>query len=122
MNLTRCSIFFVLLGCFFLVVPAAHSASIKERMAARIPEINTLKDQGLIGENNAGLLEYRTAQKPKQAMIAEENKDREAVYRAIGKKQGAPPSLVGQRRAKMIAEKGPANHWYQNSGGEWYQK
>ena len=122
MNLSRVSVFFIVFSCFLLAVPAAYSASIKERMAARIPEINTLKDQGLVGENNKGLLEYRTAKRPKQDLIANENKDRNTVYRAIAKSQGAPLELVAKKRAQMIAQNGIPGRWYQKANGEWYQK
>lgn len=91
-------------------------------MAARIPSINKLKDQGLVGENNTGLLEYRTNNKPEQSLIKDENTDRQKVYAAIGKKEGVSPTLVGQRRAKMLADKGKGGHWYQANNGKWFKK
>lgn len=91
-------------------------------MAARIPSINKLKDQGLVGENNTGLLEYRTNNKPEQSLIKDENTDRQKVYAAIGKKEGVSPTLVGQRRAKMLADKGKSGHWYQATNGKWFKK
>lgn len=111
----------VILSLFFTAT-ALQAASLKDRMADRIPAINALKDQGLIGENNTGLLEYRTGQKPDQAMIQEENNDRQTVYGAIAKKEGVSPTLVGQRRAKMIAENGKSGHWFQGADGKWFQK
>lgn len=99
-----------------------YAASLKDRMADRIPSINALKDNGLIGENNTGLLEYRSGQKPDQATIQDENTDRQTVYAAIAKKEGVSPTLVGQRRAKMIADNGKSGHWYQAANGQWYQK
>jgi uncharacterized protein len=122
MNLYRGSFVFVILSCFLLVASLAHSATIKERMAARIPEINALKDAGIVGENNMGSLEYRTAEKPKQELIEAENNDRTIVYNAIAKSQGASVQLVRQSRAKMIADNGPAGRWYQNPDGSWYKK
>lgn len=106
----------------FLTSSTLYADSLKDRMAARIPAINTLKDGGLIGENNGGLLEYRTAQKPEQTMVQEENGDRQTVYTAIARKEGVSPALVGQRRAQMIAEKGKSGHQYQAADGKWYQK
>lgn len=106
----------------FLSTGLLQAASIKDRMAERIPAINALKDQGLIGENNVGLLEFRTDQKPSQALISEENSDRQTVYAAIAKKEGAPAELVGQRRAKMIADNGKSGHWFQAADGKWYTK
>ncbi|MFN2353584.1 MAG: YdbL family protein [Desulfopila sp.] len=122
MKLSHYSSLLILLVCLLLLVPAVQSASIKERMKARIPAIDTLKDKGLVGENSQGFLEYRTAQKVRQDLIASENKDRKIVYEAIGKRQGAPAKLVGQRRAKMIVENGEKGHWFQRPNGQWYRK
>ena len=120
----RLTAFPILVAIFalFLTSSTLYADSLKDRMAARIPAINTLKDSGLIGENNAGLLEYRTGQKPEQTMVQEENGDRQTVYAAIAQKEGVSPALVGQRRAQMIAEKGKNGHWYQTADGKWYQK
>lgn len=104
------------------MVTIGHSASIKEQMAARIPAINALKDQGVIGENNKGFLEYRSGGNQQQELIQAENADRAAVYKAIGINQGASPDLVGERRAKMIAENGQAGHWFQKADSSWYKK
>lgn len=122
MHRTRFFSFFAVLVCLLLLTPAAQAASIKDRMKDRLPEINTLKDQGLVGENNRGFLEYRTGKKVKENLVASENSDRQTVYEAIGKSQGAPADLVGKRRAKMIAENGQAGHWYQKPDGSWYRK
>ena len=100
----------------------SSAASIKDRMVARLPAINTLKSKGLIGENNKGLLEFRTNNKPQQDLVIAENKDRKAVYEAIAKKQGVKPALVGQRRAKQIADKGSPGLWFQRPDGTWYKK
>lgn len=104
------------------IASTVHSADIKERMAARIPAIDALKDQGIIGENNQGFLEYRTADKPQQQLVMEENKDRAMVYGAISQQQGAPVALVGERRAKMIVDNGQAGQWFQKPDGSWYKK
>jgi len=120
----RYNVFALLLVLFSLLLTAGtvQGASIKERMASRIPAINALKEQGLIGENNTGYLEYRSSQRPSQALIQEENRDRQTVYAAIAKKEGVSVQLVGQRRAKMIVDKGPSGYWYQKGNGQWYQK
>jgi uncharacterized protein YdbL (DUF1318 family) len=116
------SFLFVLIACSLLVVVSAQSASVKERMASRIPTINTLKDQGVLGENNAGFLEFRSGNKPHEQLVADENKDRALVYEAIAKKQGVSSTAVGQRRAKMIVENGKPGHWFQKGDGTWYKK
>ncbi len=107
----------VLCGAFTL-----QAASIKDRMLARIPAINALKDKGTIGENNRGFLEFRTGDKSQQGLINAENKDRRSVYAAIAKKQKVDVALVGQRRAKQISDKGSKGHWFQKPDGSWYRK
>ena len=47
--------------------------------------------------------------------------DREKVYHAIAKQQGATVELVGQRRALQIAAKAKPGEWVQNKKGEWHQ-
>ena len=60
-----------LVGCLiiamiFLGAVNTAAESIKDRMVARLPAINTLKDKGLIGENKDGFLEFRTGDKAQQ--------------------------------------------------------
>ena len=105
----------------FLFVQPGYSASIKERMAERIPAITSLKDSGVLGENNKGYLEFRGAKKSEQ-LVQDENNDRGVVYNAIAKKQGASADLVGARRAQMIAQNGNAGQWFQKNDGSWYKK
>ena len=100
----------------------APAASIKDRMLERIPAINALKDKGVIGENNRGYLEYRSADKPEQQLVNNENSDRKAVYQSIAQQQKVDAVLVGQRRAKQIADIGQKGHWFQKPDGTWYQK
>lgn len=100
----------------------APAASIKDRMLERIPAINALKDKGVIGENNRGYLEYRSADKPEQQLVNDENSDRKAVYQSIAQQQKVDAVLVGQRRAKQIADIGQKGHWFQKPDGAWYQK
>jgi len=122
MNISRLSIFMLLFLFLLASISSSQAASIKERMAARIPAINALKDKGVVGENNQGYLEYRAAEKPQQQIVNEENADRKTVYQAIGKNQGAPTELVGQRRAAQIADIGKQGHWFQKPDGSWYKK
>jgi len=118
---------------FFLIIAVAfttflcsaltvQSASIKERMLARLPAINALKDKGTIGENNQGYLAFRTGDRSQQNLINEENQDRRSVYAAIAKKQQVDIALVGQRRAKQISDIGSKGHWFQKPDGTWYRK
>ena len=117
--------FAVLAILLFIVFAAGAFPSAKEiqaRMLARLPEIKALKDKGLVGENNKGLLEFVGQQKEKQDVVAAENKDRAAVYEAIAKQQGTTVELVGKHRAIQIAAKAKPGEWLQDADGKWYQK
>ena len=122
MRFSLFTIFIAFFTCLFLTVPNVQAANIKERMASRIPAINALKDKGVVGENNQGFLEFRKPDNGSKKLVADENNDRKAVYGAIGKKQGAPAALVGQRRALQIAQIGKKGHWFQKGDGKWYKK
>jgi uncharacterized protein YdbL (DUF1318 family) len=100
---------------------AAQAKDIKQQMAARLPAITSLKDSGIIGENNQGLLEF-CGPKTKEKLVAAENNDRIRVYAAIAKSQKVSAALVGQRRAAQIAKKGSAGQKFQRPNGSWYTK
>ena len=95
---------------------------IKARMAERLPVIVELKQNGIVGENNQGLLEFVGAAKEKADVVEAENKDRKIVYEAIAKKTGTTAEIVGQRRAKQIAEIAGSGEWLQDDTGKWKQK
>jgi uncharacterized protein len=97
-------------------------ADVKSRMKDRLPKIIELKTAGIIGENNRGFLAFMGDQRPEQALVEAENRDRQLVYAAIAKQQGTTADLVGQRRAMQIAEKAQPGEWLQKAGGQWYQK
>ena len=105
-----------------LCVQGVLADGIKDRMKARLPVINELKAQGLIGENNKGYLEFRGGQQPNADVIQAENADRAAVYRAIAERQKTTPDFVGQARAAQIADKEPSGFWVQDPGGAWKKK
>ena len=115
----------VLLCCSLLftsISQATTAQEIQNRMKARYPVIVTMKDQGLIGENNIGLLQFRTKKTTNKDIVTAENNDRTLVYKAIAKKQGVDVKLVGSRRALAIAEKGKKGHIFQKKNGTWYVK
>lgn len=100
----------------------AEAADIKEQMLGRLPAINALKDQGIIGEDSQGYLQFRGGDQSQKALLAAENQDRRAVYEAIAKNEGVQAALVGQRRAQQIEEIGKAGQWFLKAGGAWQQK
>lgn len=101
----------------------AGAGDIKARMQERLPTIVKMKDSGIIGENNKGLLEFVPgAAKKNESVVSAENNDRQAVYNAIAKQQNTTATLVGERRAIQIAESATAGHWLQDDSGKWYKK
>jgi uncharacterized protein YdbL (DUF1318 family) len=100
----------------------AGSKEIKARMKARLPVINALKANGIIGENNRGYLEFIGSNKSKADVVNAENNDRRQVYSAIARQQGATVDIVGKRRAKQISERARPGQWIQDERGKWYPK
>ncbi len=115
-------VFSALVVTLFLVLPCRADDTIKERMLERIPVLTSLKQEGIVGENNRGFLEFRQADKGRESLVNAENADRRQVYEAIARKQGAAPELVGKRRALQIAEIAAPGTWLQDAGGQWYRK
>ena len=102
---------------------AASAADLRRQMAARLPAIDAMKTSEAVGENNRGLLEVRAAGKADAAsLVAEENRDREAVYALIAKETGATPESVGHARAKQIAANSRPGVWVQDESGAWKKK
>jgi len=96
--------------------------AIKERMLKRLPELQALKSQGIIGEDNQGFLQFRKPAPDKKALVSAENADRSQAYKTIAAQQGVSPELVGQQRARKIAETEDSGVWLQKPDGTWYQK
>jgi uncharacterized protein YdbL (DUF1318 family) len=108
---------------FSLLSGSAMAAdSIKGRMLSRVPELNTLKAKGVIGENNNGYLEFVGGQQEKASVLESENSDRRQVYEEIAKQQGTSANRVGQRRALQIAESADSGSWLQAADGSWRKK
>lgn len=113
----------MIMAVIFLSIPAAvQAASVKERMAARAPEILKLKSQGIVGENNQGYLEIRGQGGGAAGLVEAENKDRQKVYQAIAAKTGGSVAQVGQRAAAKRAQVAGSGEWLQKPSGEWYRK
>ena len=110
--------------CLLAVSAFAESAGdIRKRMEQRLPQIDALKSQEVVGENNRGYLEERkTGVTGASGVAAAENSDREAVYALIAKQTGATSDSVGQARAKQIAANSHAGVWVQDASGKWIKK
>ena len=106
-------------------VPIARAqdlGAIKQRMEARISDLDTLKSGGAVGENNQGFVEVRSSAGDTAALVAAENADRLAVYEVIARKTGSTVAKVGGARAKQIAAGSKAGVWVQKEDGSWAKK
>ena len=112
----------IILSVILLSATSAFTQDIKERMKNRLPVIIELKNNGIIGENSLGYLEFVGAAREKQEVVMAENKDRETVYKAIAGKQKTTADKVGKRRAQQIAQKADTGEWLKNEKGKWYKK
>jgi uncharacterized protein YdbL (DUF1318 family) len=102
---------------------AAELDAVKARMEERQATVDALKDRKVAGENNRGFLEARGAVAPADdKVIADENSDRRAVYRALAAQTGVDANAVGRQRAQQIAIRSKRGVWVQDSNGEWRQK
>lgn len=120
---------FLLLATFMLALaPQTASAqtdedAIKQRILKRVSSVDELKINGLVGENNKGLLEQRAMLKPAQTKVMnEENADRKALYTVLAKRLGLSVAVVGQGRAESIRNKSAPKVWIQEPSGKWIQK
>ncbi len=103
-----------------------------ESRGQRLREINELKAQGVLGENNKALLDIRSLDQlplPRRAevqrLVKAENKDREQMFKEIAAATGADPSTLPQIRttyAETLREKARSGDWIQKPDGSWQRK
>lgn len=127
-----------------LLVPAAQAQeanldisspeirAITGSMQARFGQLAKYFDSGVLGMTQSGLIEVRdagSAPLPERAvvtrLVAEDNKDREALYAEIAKANNHPEWAAEIRKtfARRWVERGARAGWYyQDSSGAWKQK
>lgn len=108
--------------CLFSAVRAEDIGAVKARVEQRIPQVDSLKEKGVVGENNHGFLEVRGSSSDASAVVAAENKDREALYAAVAQRTGSSAVAVGKARAAKIAQNSSSGVWVQDDLGNWKKK
>ncbi len=116
------AIFFLALLSIVTITSNCFADDIKDRMKNRLPTIVKMKQQGIVGENSKGYLEYVSANRVNQDIIDSENRDRQQVYTNIAKEQGVPIEKVEQLRAAQIVQKAASGEFLKKEDGSWYQK
>ena len=106
--------------------------SIKARMAARQrSSLNSLFDAGAIGFSSDGLVTIRdrsavelSERRSLESVVADENRDRKAVYREIAVANGHPEweQDIRETFAREWVKNARSGWYYQDSGGSWRQK
>ena len=131
-------------GVLDALVPSAHAQqakidintpqinSIKARMAQRQRStLNSLFDAGAVGFSNDGLLMIRdraavplSERRSLESVVADENRDRKAVYREIAVANGHPEweQDIRDTFAREWVKNARRGWYYQDSGGAWQQK
>lgn len=127
-----------------VLVPSAHAQqaeidintpqinAIKARMAQRQrSSLNSLFDAGAVGFSNDGLLMIRdraavplSERRSLESVVADENRDRKAVYREIAVANGHPEweQDIRDTFAREWVKNARRGWYYQDSGGSWRQK
>ena len=128
-----------------LLIPAAHAADVPnirvqtsatEAIRGRMQErfqgaLGELLDSGAVGFTHDGMVAMRDAAKvplsqraQANATVADENRDRTALYREIANANNHPEweSQIRATFAKSWIEKAHAGWYYQNAAGAWQKK
>lgn len=95
---------------------------IKDRIKQRLPTIVQMKQQGIIGENSRGYLEYVSGNRSNQDLVNSENRDRKEIYSTIAKQQGVSLEKVELLRATQIVQKAASGELLKREDGSWYKK
>ena len=115
-----------LLFITFLMAGTASASPISEaqgRMKERLSAIDSLKEEGLVGENAKGFLSVRGDLGARQRSLVDgENADRRTIYAAVAAKTGQSVDAVGAQRAIRIAELAEPGLWLEKPSGEWFRK
>lgn len=128
-----------------LLIPAAYAAdtpnlriqtstteAIRSRMHARFQgDLGSLLDSGVVGFTRDGMVAMRDAAKvplsqraQANAAVADENRDRTALYREVANANSHPEwePQIRATFAKTWIEKAHSGWYYQNAAGAWTQK
>ena len=114
----------LILTLSFFVTQLHADSELTERMKARLSEVVTAKDKGLIGESVDGLLLIRNtkADSKTKDLVKAENLDRKSLFKLLAKQTGGEVDLVAKKFAKGIAARAKKGHWFKNSSGNWTSK
>ncbi|MCS3903914.1 uncharacterized protein YdbL (DUF1318 family) [Methylohalomonas lacus] len=132
-----------LTGLLDFVVPAAHAQQpditistpginkLQSAMNARHEKLKPYYESGAVGMDSNGFITLRDEsaiplkdRNNVKKLVADENNDREALYREVASANGHPEwkSDIQAIFAKRWVANAPSGWWYQSAGGDWVQK
>ena len=112
-----------LLGFAAPAATAQQAADLKQQMVQRLPALDELRRNQIVGEANTGFLDVRgTATPEAQQLVEAENRDRAAVYEMIARSSETTKDAVGRARAKAIATASARGVLVQDADGNWAEK
>ena len=106
-------------------------ASLKQSMQERHNQLAAFYGSGAVGFTRDGMIAVRdasliplSARQQVNSLVADENKDRSALYREIARANGHPEweEEVRSTFAQRWISKAASGWWYQNGGGNWVKK
>ena len=100
----------------------AYAQDLKAGFLARKPSIDSLKDRGIIGENNRGFLEFVGGSREGANVVQAENAARGQVYSQIAARTGSSPDQVGRQRALQIINRARPGNILQDASGRRFRK
>ena len=102
-------------------------ASLKQRQPQLQPSFSNgalgLTGDGLVAIRDQGAIALKDRNRVKK-LVADENADRNALYREIAKANGHPEweNDIRKTFARVWVEESPSGIWYQNDAGQWVTK
>ena len=86
-------------------------------------DIQSAKDQGLVGEANTGYLAaVGTPNADVKTLVAEVNEKRKAEFKRTAAKTGATLEQVQFRFYELAVQRTKPGHYYQDASGNWKRK
>ncbi|HVU15638.1 MAG TPA: DUF1318 domain-containing protein [Candidatus Didemnitutus sp.] len=114
---------FVVLFALIVNASAQPPGELRRQMEARVPAIDRLKTQLIVGEDNQGFLQVvQNGTAEAAQVVAAENADRRVVYADIARQAGSSADEVGRQRAHKIAANSRPGVWIQDAAGRWVKK
>ena len=126
-----------------MVVPVAQAASadinintpaiskLRSSMQKRQSSLRAFYKSGAVGFDQSGRVAVRDAsavslkqRNMMKKLVADENRDRDALYREIARANGHPEWEADIRKtfSRIWVEEAPAGYWYKDSSGAWKKK